>query len=346
MSTEAQEAQKLLDAAFAGKLDLDAVDSANVAVATNAEPETKEAATAATAGTDAAVSEPASGEEPEGAPIAAKSGNYTIPYEKLSEARHKAKTLEEENALLKAQVAELSAKQQDNLSAAQAEAAARASAGQAPTSADHQVSIAQAAIGQGVDPDIFGDFSEDAIAKGVKTLVDMQIRAQFDELNKQFDSRVDARAKELIAPLRQQQEQTIQDKHLAEIYAAHPDVESVADSKELSDWMAGQPSFVRNSIEAVFKQGTARQVIEVLDSFKAATKPAASDQDKAKAKVAEAMMSATEATPASLSELAGGSVGVSDVERANALAGDPVKLMEFMSSLSPEKANRLMNSMV
>lgn len=347
MSTEAQEAQQLLEAAFAGKLDLDAVDSANVAVVAAAEPEAKEAEPAASAESEAGASSKSSGEEPEGAPIAAKSGNYTIPYEKLSEARNKAKTLEEENALLKAQVAELSAKQQDNLNAAQAEAAARASAGQAPTNADQQVSIAQAAIGQGVDPAIFGDFSEDAIAKGVKTLVDMQIRAHFDELNKQFDSRVDARAKELLAPLQQQQAQSIQDKHLAAIYAAHPDVESIADSKELSDWMAGQPSFVRGSIEDVFKNGTAQQVIEVLDSFKAATaKPAASDQDKAKAKVAEAMKSAAEATPASLSELAGGSVGVSDVERANALAGDPVKLMEFMSSLSPEKANRLMNSMV
>ena len=35
--------------------------------------------------------------EPEGAPIASKSGGYTIPYEKLAEARDRAKNFEAEN---------------------------------------------------------------------------------------------------------------------------------------------------------------------------------------------------------------------------------------------------------
>ena len=69
MSTEAQAAWKLLDAAAAGTLNLDATDvdtPSNVAPA--AEP--------------AAVVTPET-EEVEGDPIAAKSGSYTIPYEKL-----------------------------------------------------------------------------------------------------------------------------------------------------------------------------------------------------------------------------------------------------------------------
>ena len=76
------------------------------------------------------------------------------------------------------------------------------------------------------------------------------------------------------------------------------------------------------------------------------TPDTATQQAAIKAKVGEAIKAAADVAPASLSELAGGSVGVGDVERANALAGDPAKLMEFMASLSPEKANRLMNSMV
>jgi hypothetical protein len=335
VSTEAQAAWKLLDAAAAGTLNLDAADAgqpSNVAPVDNGET------------AKPVVAEPAAVVAPEaeveGAPIAAKSGSYTIPYEKLAEARGRAKTLEEENTTLKAQLADLSARQQANLSAAQAEATARASAGQAPTSADQQASIAQAAIGQGVDPDLFGDFSEEAIANGVKQLVDAQVSAQ-------VQSRVDARVNELMAPMFKQQEEDATAGHYRAIYTAHPDTDSLLDSQELAEWQAAQPAFVQESIAAILKAGTAAQVIEVFDSFKAATgKPAVDQQAAIKAKVGAAIKAAADVVPASLSELSGGSVGVSDVERATALAGDPAKLMEFMASLSPEKANRLMNSMV
>ena len=333
VSKEVQDAWKLLNTAAAGTLNLDAVDtdqSSNGEVVNGGEP-AKDAEPAAVAAPEVEV---------EGAPIAAKSGGYTIPYEKLAEARGRAKTLEEENASLKAQLADLSAQQQANLAAATAEATARANAGQAPTSADQQVSIAQAAIDQGVDPDLFGDFSEEAIAKGVKALVDAQVAAQ-------VKSQVDSRVNELLAPMFKKQEESAINGHYKAIYDAHPDTDSLLDSKELADWQAAQPTFVRESIAAILKAGTAQQVIEVFSAFKQATGKVTTDQQAAvKAKVGEAIKSAAEPVPASLSELAGGSVGVSDVERANALAGDPAKLMEFMASLSPEKANRLMNSMV
>lgn len=335
MRTEAQAAWKLLDAAASGELNLDAEDtdqSSNVASVDNGETAKPQVSEPAVVVTPEA--------EVEGAPIAAKSGSYTIPYEKLAEARGRAKTLEEENTTLKAQLADLSAKQQANLYAAQAEASARANSGQAPTSADQQASIAQAAIGQGVDPDLFGDFSEEAIARGVKALVDAQVSAQ-------VQSRVDARFNELMAPMVRQQEEDATAGHYRAIYTAHPDTDSLLDSHELAEWQAAQPAFVRESIAAILKAGTAAQVIEVFDSFKAATgKPAVDQQTAIKAKVGAAIKAADDVVPASLSELSGGSVGVSDVERATALAGDPAKLMEFMASLSPEKANRLMNSIV
>ena len=333
VSKEVQDAWSLIDAAAAGTLNLDAADadqSSNAAPANAGEP-TKEAEPAAVVAPEVEV---------EGAPIAAKSGSYTIPYEKLAEARGRAKTLEEENASLKAQLADLSAQQQANLAAAAADATARANAGQAPTSADQQVSIAQAAIGQGVDPELFGDFSEEAIAKGVKALVDAQVAAQ-------VKSQVDARVNELLAPMFKKQEEDATTGHYKAIYTAHEDTDSILESGEFAQWQAAQPSYVQGSIAAILQSGTAAQVIEVFDSFKAATgKPAADQQAAIKARVGAAIKAAADVVPASLSELSGGSVGVSDVERATALAGDPAKLMEFMASLSPEKANRLMNSMV
>ena len=336
VSTEANAAQKLLDAAFAGELNLDAVDtdqSSNVTPADSGETaQPQNAEPAVVVAPDAEV---------EGAPIAAKSGSYTIPYEKLAEARGRAKSLEEENTALKAQLATMSASQQANLAAAQADAAARASAGQSPTSADQHASIAQAAIEQGIDPDLFGDFSDVAIAKGVKALVDAQVSTQ-------VQSRVDARVNELLAPMFKQQEEDAESAYYRAIYAAHPDTDYLLESKELAEWRASQPVFVQESIASIMKAGTAKQVIEIFDTFKAATgKSAVIDPQAAiMAKVGKAIKDAADVVPNSLSELSGGSVGVSDVERATALAGDPAKLMEFMSSLSPEKANRLMNSIV
>ena len=56
------------------------------------------------------------------APISSKSGAYTIPYEKLAQAREQAKAFASENELLKAQLAQLSAAQAANLAQAQAQA--------------------------------------------------------------------------------------------------------------------------------------------------------------------------------------------------------------------------------
>ncbi len=90
-------------------------------------------------------------DEPAGAPISSKSGAYSIPYEKLEEARNRAKTLEGENETLRAQITELSAKQQANLERAEEKAQDRADAGQKQTTADQNLDAAKAAIGAGVD---------------------------------------------------------------------------------------------------------------------------------------------------------------------------------------------------
>lgn len=58
---------------------------------------------------------------------------------------------------------------QQALATLKVSAQARADTGQAPTTTDHQVAAAQAAIEAGVDPDIFGDFSEGALAQSIQT---------------------------------------------------------------------------------------------------------------------------------------------------------------------------------
>lgn len=329
------EAQQLLDAAFAGKLDLDAADAGQGGEATTAKsdeaaPKTEAATTTAAADTPAGDTQ--AQEEPEGAPIASKSGTYTIPYEKLTEARGQRDQLRAENEQLKAQLEQLTATQAQNLAAAQEQAKARADAGEAPTDADKNLAVAKAAAEQGVDVALFGDFSEEGIARGVAALVEKSTAA--------IAAQVDAKLKDALAPIQKHQAASATNDHQQAIYAAHKDADEIYESAEFKKWVGEQPTYARAAIEQTLAEGSAPQVIEVFSTFKASLGKA----DPAAA-VAKALENAKVQPPASLSELPG-AVGTSDAERVVALADDPAKLLDFMAGLSPEKQNRLMNSVV
>ena len=311
------EAQQLLDAAFAGKLDMDADAPTAAAAATADEGNAGQPAeSTATTNKDEA---PAAQDKEQPAPIASKSGAYTIPYEKLTEARSERDHFKAEAAEWKAKAEQLTAAQANNLAAATAQAQARADAGQAPTQADANLAVAQAAAEQGIDISVFGDFSEEGIAKGVATLVEQRAAAL-----------VDAKLKEALAPLQRERAQSQADAHYSAIYAAHKDADELVESDEFKKWMAAQPTFARSGIEHALKAGGANQVIEGVKPSAAAAAAQVADQP-----------------PTSLSELPGAAAtGAGDVERASALAGNPAALLDFMADMAPAKRDRLMNSVV
>lgn len=259
--------------------------------------------------------------DPADAVILAKDGKHTIPYQKLVEAR-------EGEQHWKAQA---TAAQQE-LEALRVQAQQRADAGVAPTAADQNLAIAEAALDQGADPDLFGDFSEEAIAKGVQTLVDQRVNAA-----------VDARLKDVLAPYQQKQAEEASQSHYGAIYAAHPDADSIAESKELAEWIAAQPSFARAGYEAVLGNGSAQQVIELFDAFKAGAgraqqQPAADARAVAK----EAAARAKAPVPASLSDIPGGTAGPgSRFESLAQLA--PADLSEAMEGWSQEQIEAFLN---
>lgn len=322
------EAQQLLDAAFAGKLDMDADAPTAAAAATADEGNAGQPAeSTATTNKDEA---PAAQDKEQPAPIASKSGAYTIPYEKLTEARSERDHFKAEAAEWKAKAEQLTAAQANNLAAATAQAQARADAGQAPTQADANLAVAQAAAEQGIDISVFGDFSEEGIAKGVATLVEQRAAAL-----------VDAKLKEALAPLQRERAQSQADAHYSAIYAAHKDADELVESDEFKKWMAAQPTFARSGIEHALKAGGANQVIEVFSMFKAA------NGKGVKPSAAAAAAQVADQPPTSLSELPGAAAtGAGDVERASALAGNPAALLDFMADMAPAKRDRLMNSVV
>ena len=311
--------QELLAAAKAGTLDMD-----------SEEPQIKEPApqqqdaTPAEAGQD-----PAQEGAEVVAPIASKSGAYTIPYEQLAKAREQAKAFAAEAEMLRAQLAELSATQAANLAQAQAQAQDRADAGQAATQEDANLAAAQQAVAEGADPAIFGDFSEEGIAKGVKALVEQGVQRA-------------------IAPLLQERQAAAQQSataaHYEAIYAAHPDADELAQSAEFAAWRESLPAFARGAVDQALTQGDAASVVDVFNTFKASATSSSPTPEGSRVRQALAAAKAQPQVPTSLSEIGGQAASSSTAEQVAALASNPEALLARMSDMTPAQLEKLMNS--
>ena len=248
--------------------------------------------------------------EPEPKPvILAKDGVHTIPFEKLTEARE----------------AEQHWKQVALDAQAKLEAQKAAPVEQVP-----------AGTPEVEDEDLFGDFSEEGIAKGVKKLVASERNVLKQELRAELEIE--------LAPLKAKQAISVADAHFAAIEAVHPDVDSVAESAEFKAWVNKQPSFVRDGYQAVIAGGTAEQVIEALNTYKAATGKLATPPVRTDVEAAAqaAIAKAQSKPPMSLSEIPAGSrVAIDDAEAA--LEKSSTGMMSMFEGKTPEQITALMN---
>ena len=265
------------------------------------------AATGEDAGTTTEAGDPAN------AVVLARDGKHTIPYETLVKHREGEQHWKAQAEAAQQQLAEL-----------QAQAQARADAGDAPTKTDNMVATAEAAIEAGADVGIFGDFSEEALAKGIATLVAQQVQA-----------RVNA----ALEPLATKQAKDAAAAHYDAIYSKHPDADSIAQSTEFAAWVNAQPSAVRNAYWGLLDAktgGTAEEIVEVFDAFKAAGTPNPNTPAAANYKAAaSAAVAAAKATPpASLSSIPGARVeGASELDRAADMSGPD--MLEATKNMSP-----------
>lgn len=253
--------------------------------------------------------------------ILAKDGIHTISYDVLQQAR-------ESERLAKAQVAQAAAE------AAQAQAALEQLKQQlqhSPRQTQQQnIAIAQNAIDQDVDPAIFGDFDEEGIANGIKTILAQQKAL----LEKEFDQKL----QQALSPVAQKQQQDEIVAHLSAIKAAHPDVESIAESQQFANWIGSQPSYAQQAIRHVVAQGTTQQVIELLNNFKGSSpKPADIKQT-----VQQQINNARPPVPASLSDMQGGRTDSSSPEERIANSS-PVEMLGAMQDWSVDDINNFLD---
>lgn len=131
--------------------------------------------------------------------------------------------------------------------------------------------------------------------------------------------------------------------HYDAIYGKHPDADSIAQSTEFAAWVNAQPSAVRNAYWGLFDAktgGTAEEIVEVFDAFKASTAPSstttAAATTKAAASAAVATAKAQAEPPASLSSIPGARAeGASVLDRAADMSGP--EQLSAIQGMSPEQ---------
>lgn len=270
--------------------------------------------------------------------VLAKDGKHTIPFDRLTEARESAQQYKQQ-AEQAQQQAELA---NQKLAEFQQKMAEQASQPQTQQAQQNQ-QVAEAAVAaSGNSAEVmalFGDFSEESIAKGVEKLVQDRVGAQ-----------VAAQVQAALAPYQQQQqaaqEQTAYNSHMATILEAHPDAPSVVESVEFNQWLDQQPNVVRSAYNNVLDNGSATDVNEVLSLYKTQTNVSVNTVDTGKPDPIEAAKQAvTKAqtqVPHSVSDFPAGSpAGVSREERLAAM--NPQQLANEMADWKLEEIEAYMN---
>lgn len=326
-------AAELLEAALDGTL---SEDDAHTEQQAAAKPDDAPAAVQPESQDPAKAGEPAT--EVEGAPVLSKSGTYTIPFEKLAEARTERNAereariaAEQRAAQLEQQLAELSAKQQQNLTAAHVEAQSRANAGQAQTAADANLAAATQAIAEGVDMALFGDFSEADLAKGIAEL-NRRAMAQVEQrLMTALDSR--------LAPIQANEAKAAAKSHYDVIYDAHKDADEIVESAEFAAWRNSQPAYAKAGIDHAMSKGSAQEVIEVFNAFRASIP----QQQQPPARTAPEAPPLR--VPNSLSDMPG-AAPMDETQQTLAAAGNASALLDRMDAMSPEQRAALLDNLI
>ena len=273
--------------------------------------------------------EPSSNDDKEadGEPVVlARDGLHTIPYETHVAYREGERAAKE---ALAAANAELDILRKQNQTPATV----------APTQQEQDIETAQAAIDAGVNPDYFGDFSEEALAEGINKLIDERVKAQ-----------VDAQVAQALQPMQQKEQESAAQAHMRTIYEAHQDADSIVESGEFETWKASQPSYIQAALDGVLQQGTAEQVVELLNNYKQSTnstpEPAKAEpsKDELKAKAREAIKNTAPVVPASLSDIPGGHKGATNItEQMESMSA--IELADTMMDWSAEKREQYLNNL-
>lgn len=265
-----------------------------------------------------------------------ESGDLDLLDDEQDETAEQQEIADDESVVETAQQPENSAAD-DEIAALRAEVAALKAAQNTPAEKPNGVEVlpenvqalaAQSGLSDEELAALFGDFSEKDIAKAVDKLIDLKLE------NKVLKS-VDERVQAALSPIQQKEQEAVAQAHYQQILAAHPDAGEIVQGQALHDWVAKLPSYARGGVQAILEKGSASEVIEVLNDFKAAN-GVKNAPDVAKNR-------ADDKVPDTLSGIPTGRTGgVSQQDALNALA--PEHLLDRLGEMSPEQVEKFLNS--
>lgn len=172
------------------------------------------------------------------------------------------------------------------------------------------------------DKSLFGDLSDEDLKKGV-------------------DKLVAERLKDYDATLKQQK---AAEEHYRQIYSAHPDADSIVESKELKEWLAAQAPIIRKAFNDALSNGTTQDVIEAFDMFKSSTakKDAAPNDDDSKQNEQKQPPVAKKTVPNTLSDIPSGRDHSASENPLDSLSGSA--LADKLSGMSESEIEKFLNS--
>lgn len=99
----------------------------------------------------------------------------------------------------------------------------------------------------------------------VKKIANKMIESKLEEITPKIDS------------IEERTQETASEEHFATIKKAHANYEKIYNSGALTTWIKSQPKFLQAGMEVVIEDGTAEEIIEMLDAYKTTIKHTQSD---------------------------------------------------------------------
>jgi hypothetical protein len=260
--------------------------------------------------------------------IMAKDGVHTIEYEKLVEARDEAKVAKEQNRVLQEQLSAIQS-ERDDLQAKMAEA----------TKQD------EAAGNTAATDELLASFKEDypefyAVLQRETTAASQALISRIEALEKMTGQ---------IAPVIAKSQEDAAVSHFDTIRNGVEGYDQiVAQSEKVHAWIDSQPDLLRNAYAEIVANGSAKDVVAVLNTFKQATGfvVTPSEGGGKTVDVDAAIAAATQGgkrIPSSLSSLPSGSAAHHDETEAMLDESAVSLLTGRFANMTPEQINEAIN---
>lgn len=102
------------------------------------------------------------------------------------------------------------------------------------------------------------------LAAPIQKLIEKATR----KTSKTVVSDIESRVQEHIAPIATTVQEVTLEKHLNTIRTAHNDFDEIVKSGDVQKWIDEQPEFMKPSLQRVYEQGYATEVVELLSQYK------------------------------------------------------------------------------